>query len=132
MVPLVVVMLRELREHPGQVAFPEGNHSTETFVLNRAHESFGVHCSQSLMFLPSMAFSRPLRFASRGLAPFLGALPWRDSACFEKRVEIGHAVPDRPAEADVRGTETAHPSLPKIAAAQPEVLSRNGLCDGWY
>jgi hypothetical protein len=43
-IPLVVVMLDELRERPAQAAFPEENHPTETLSLieDRAHESFGV------------------------------------------------------------------------------------------
>lgn len=42
MVALVVVVLDERLERSSQVAFPEGNHSTETLVLDRAHKSLGV------------------------------------------------------------------------------------------
>jgi hypothetical protein len=45
LIPLVVVVLDELSDRPWQVVFPEENHSTETLVLDRAHEScdVGVH-----------------------------------------------------------------------------------------
>jgi hypothetical protein len=42
LIPLVVIMLDERCDRPSQVAFPEENHSTKTFGLDRAHESFGV------------------------------------------------------------------------------------------
>ena len=47
MVSLVVVVLEELRDGPSKVAFSQGNHSTETLVLDPAHKSFGVHIGVS-------------------------------------------------------------------------------------
>ena len=42
MIPLAMIVLDVLRHRLPQVAFPEGNHSIETFLLDRAHEAFGI------------------------------------------------------------------------------------------